>query len=51
MKKVSDVYTGFLKNYAQKFVAKKTPLVITIPVYQIDGSSIEQELIALCEEL
>ena len=51
MKKVSDVYIGFLRNYAQRFQEKKVPIVITIPVYQIDGSSIEQDLIVFCKEL
>jgi hypothetical protein len=44
MKKVHDVYAGFLKNYAERFIEKKVPLVITIPVYQFDGSSIEEDL-------
>jgi hypothetical protein len=51
MKKVAEVYTGFLKNYALRFQDKKVPLVITIPVYQLDGSSIENDLKVLCEEL
>jgi hypothetical protein len=51
MKKVAEVYTGFLKNYVIRFQSKKVPIVMTIPVYQLDGSSIEQELIILCQEL
>jgi hypothetical protein len=51
LEKIYTVYAGFLRNYVERFQEKLVPIVITIPVYQIDGSSIYSELEQLCAEL